>query len=178
MLRKGEKGGPKVYELGKFGIIPELYEQVGDKSDVKVNPFTWDSNFVYDSRKGTLRWDIVNDLVGTYLIDAHDTLRNAWKTVLQKRASETALKEILSMPVSEQQVREMAEQGLWEDAAFRQKMRQLWSNNAQDKYQGANRGWQVWKNVPVVLILVGVIWMYGYSRKQRKRILSSTGLHP
>ena len=42
---------------------------------VHFNPFEWPGSFKLDPDKAARRWNILNDLLGTFLIDAHPALR-------------------------------------------------------------------------------------------------------
>ena len=70
LAKKGTPGGPVEFELGKFSVRPALYDQLGSQASLPENPFNHPPGFRYDTAKATKRYDIINDLIGTCIIDA------------------------------------------------------------------------------------------------------------
>ena len=120
--------------------MPELYEKLGKRSSVPINPFQFKSDFKYDFEKGGDRWTILNDLVGTLIIDPHNELVEAWEAINASKDSknkEAALKEFNKVPLSEQEALELAK-GKWnEDSVLRNQRKVEWSNFAREKYRRA-----------------------------------------
>ena len=50
--------------------MPKLYE-TGVAPAITVNPFSIRSAIRYDSALGTARWGLLNDLLGTFVVDPH-----------------------------------------------------------------------------------------------------------
>ncbi|MBM3241536.1 extracellular solute-binding protein [Candidatus Poribacteria bacterium] len=140
MLKKGEPDGPKQFNLNRGSVLPELYEKLGKRSSVPVNPFQFKSNFKYDFQKGGDLWTILNDLVGALIIDPHKELIAAWEAINASKNSknkEAALKEFNKIPLSEQEALELAK-GKWnEDTVLRNQKKVEWSNFAREKYRRA-----------------------------------------
>ncbi|MFQ6043639.1 MAG: ABC transporter substrate-binding protein [Candidatus Poribacteria bacterium] len=140
MLKKGEPDGPKKFNLNRASVLPELYEKLGKRNTISVNPFTFKSDFKYDFQKGDDRWVIVNDLIGALIIDPHKQLKEAWKAINTSQNSknrEAALKEFSKMPISEQEALELA-RGKWNtDAVLRNQRKVEWSKFAREKYRRA-----------------------------------------
>ncbi|HIE30209.1 TPA: extracellular solute-binding protein [Candidatus Poribacteria bacterium] len=140
MLKRGEPDGPKKFNLNRASVLPKLHEKLGERSSVSVNPFTFKSDFKYDFQKGSDRWVIVNDLIGTLIIDPHKQLVRAWKAInacQNSQDKEAALKEFSKMPLSEPEALELA-RGKWNtDAVLRNQKKVEWSNFAREKYRRA-----------------------------------------
>ena len=139
MLRKGESGGPKEFDLDRLSVIPSLYTEFKDKSVIKVNPFAWKSTFKYSSEKGSLRYTILNDLIGALIIDTHQELESAWKAIIEggmpgrRGDKEKALKKFLELPASEDEILKLAKEK-WNDPTFRNNKIKEWIIFAKNKY--------------------------------------------
>jgi iron(III) transport system substrate-binding protein len=136
MLNRGEKGGPVNNDLGKFTVMPRLYGELKGHTPVTINPFEWHSSFKYDPAVGSARRTIVDDLIGTLLIDPHRDLRDAWQRAVDSGDLEGQLKRLSAVPVTEQQALDIAAKGLWTDPAFKNKTLKEWSDFARAKYAG------------------------------------------
>ena len=137
MLRKGEPDGPQEFNLNRASVLPSLYDELGDRSVVPVNPFKIKSNFRHDFQKGSDRWVIVNDLIGALIIDQHQKLVDAWKAIVQSKNKQAALQEFNKLPVTEGEALELAK-GKWKtDPAFRNQKTSEWNSFAAKKYERA-----------------------------------------
>lgn len=78
----GAPGGPVKYGISRMGVLPEMY--TGDLNGllVPLNPFTLQQPFHYDSKLASIRWAIVDDLVGQGIIDVQSSLRAAWSALI------------------------------------------------------------------------------------------------
>lgn len=74
ILPHGSPGGPLKYDLARMPVVPAVYEEPGDKL-TDFNPFLWRNEFSFDSTKASLRWNVLNDLLGAFIIEPHPTLR-------------------------------------------------------------------------------------------------------
>lgn len=72
---KGTPGGPRDFELGKLPVLRRLFTEGNLSSEVREDPYSWPSLLRYNSTLGAKRWNLVNDLFGTFIIDVHDRLR-------------------------------------------------------------------------------------------------------
>lgn len=133
MLPVGENGGPSEYTLGRMAILPSLFDSLGSKALVKLNPFKWQSDFRYDSPTGAKRWNVVNDLVGALLIDARHLLKAAWKKQVHAAgASPRSPSVLLVPPVTEAQANELAAR--WSDPTYRNTKLGEWAKWAERQY--------------------------------------------
>ncbi|HOX27574.1 MAG TPA: extracellular solute-binding protein [bacterium] len=133
LYKKGEPGGPKEFSLNKMSVLPEMYKNYGKKSNVPVNPFTRKKGFSYDSNKGTVRWNILNDLIGALVIDTHEDLAPAWKK-LSKSKNKKKFASVMRPPVSEAEVMKLAGSA-WNDQVTRNKMVNEWIADARSRYR-------------------------------------------
>jgi len=81
MTPTGQPGGPVKFGISRMGVWPEMYE--GDLSQlmVPINPFKATYSFQYNTKTGSSRWGVVNDLMGQTVIDVHSHLIHAWKAI-------------------------------------------------------------------------------------------------
>ncbi|MFT5368292.1 MAG: iron(III) transport system substrate-binding protein [Candidatus Latescibacterota bacterium] len=160
LLRQGEPDGPQAFELSKFSVLPALYDKVGDRSAVKLNPFVWHSDFKYDAPTGSARWGVVNDLMGTQIIDVHEQLQKKWHTMIK----DGGVDQIGDMPVDEEGAQALILN--WRDPAIRNQTLQDWSAFARDKY-GAT-GIRFLQNIPIVIVLVSGVYMFVFARRKKR----------
>lgn len=140
MLRDSDEEGPKWKGgLNRASVLPNLYEQLGDRC-VVTNPFAMElSPFPYDAEKGSTRWDIVNDLFGILIIDSHTDLVDAWKAIANSQDAEKrseAIAELVKMPITEDKAMAMAASD-WNDQVYRNEKIKEWGQFAKQKYQKA-----------------------------------------
>ena len=89
-LRPGHPEGPARYALCRLSVVEELYQRhpPGVRSVGNANPFLVPSKMSYDSKRSDDRWEAINDLIGSVIIDAHPDLSAAWGAVLRLPPSE------------------------------------------------------------------------------------------
>jgi iron(III) transport system substrate-binding protein len=132
-LKQGVPGGPIQRQLNRFTVLPALYDKYQDVAAVTLNPFKWRSDLVYDSAKAGGRWSVLNDLIGTFVIDSHDRLRHAWKEAQRGGLTDSEIRQISAMPLTERAAQELG--ASWRnDQALRVKKLGEWTAFARDKY--------------------------------------------
>ncbi|MBM3211178.1 extracellular solute-binding protein, partial [Candidatus Poribacteria bacterium] len=136
MLKKGEPEGPQEFSLRRMSVMPSMYDLLGDKIDVPTNPFKWKNTLAYDHEKGSARYGIIGDLIGSMTIDMHQDLKNAWKAVIGGGMKEEALKRLTAVPVSEDEAIQIGKEK-WENQEFRNAKITEWTKFAQNKYKEA-----------------------------------------
>ncbi|HEY7322863.1 MAG TPA: extracellular solute-binding protein [Candidatus Binatia bacterium] len=134
LMAKGAPGGPQQYQLNRFSVMPSLYETDQHNMAVKLNPFTLQSNFAFDAKKGADRWAIVNDLIGALIIDQKQLLDQAWKAALAAGLTDAEWRRLAAMPVSEKEALDLA-RAEWRDPALRNQKINEWIHFARAKYQ-------------------------------------------
>ncbi|MFQ5808408.1 MAG: ABC transporter substrate-binding protein, partial [Armatimonadota bacterium] len=138
MLPPGAPGGPSEFQLARMCILPALYDTLSAERVVKTNPFEQASSLAYDSVKGSLRYDLVNDLVGALIIDTHDDLLRAWEAIRRGGMREEALAKLTEPPLPEEEALELA-RWKWDDDEARNVERSRWRRLAGAKYEEAYR---------------------------------------
>jgi ABC-type Fe3+ transport system substrate-binding protein len=126
--------GPQRFQLNRFSVLPSLYEISPQIMAVKLNPFTWRSDFAFDPKLGAERWSIVNDLIGALVIDQKHLLTRAWKEALDKgRLTEQEWQRLAAMPISGEEALKLAKTR-WKDPEFRNRKVNEWIHFARSKY--------------------------------------------
>jgi hypothetical protein len=134
-LNKGLPDGPQRFQLNRFSILPSLYDKVKPQNtSVQFNPFKWQSDFSFDSEVGSVRWGIVNDLIGALIIDQKSLLDQAWSAALADGLTDAEWERLASMPVSESEATRLAREK-WKDPAFRNQKLNEWALFARNKYR-------------------------------------------
>jgi len=133
LLPRGVPGGPKQYALGRMSMRPDVFEAVGDRAVVKTNPFALKSSLRYNSKLGSSRWALVNDLIGTLIIDCHDDLTTAWDAVRRAGMPEDAAARLVEMPITEQEALDLAA-NVWSRPDEKNIEIERWTEFARDKY--------------------------------------------
>ena len=109
--KKGQPGGPRKFDLGKLPILPSLYGTVEPSTVVDMNPFTASTVLAYNAELASRRWNLVNDLFGTFIMDSHDRL-------LARVANQSAADAWLDgIPVTEGEAQLLLEGGAWGKSA-------------------------------------------------------------
>ena len=125
--------------IGQNGQMNNLYRMPVNKEIYtkswapKSNPYKFKSNFKYDTKTASKRWSILNALMGTTLIDPHNELQKAWKTIIEEDFPEAKLKTLYSPPISEKEMLEIAES--WSDTRFKLETTTKWATDAHRKYK-------------------------------------------
>lgn len=130
-LTKGVPGGPRKFELLRLPVIPRLYDEFGEQSPRKFNPFKQQTGFTFDSKKAAARRRIFNDLVGATIIDVHGELSACWKALVEVGMPETLVKRFAQPPVTEEELLQLAED--WDNQLFRVETRTRWVKSALQK---------------------------------------------
>jgi ABC-type Fe3+ transport system substrate-binding protein len=130
----GSAGGPHRFQLNRFSVLPSLYERSPQSTAVKLNPFAWQSGFVFDAKLSSERWAIVNDLIGALVIDQKELLSRAWRAAMAKGLTQHEWQRLTAMPVSEDEALELAKTK-WRDPSFRNERLNQWVQFARSKYQ-------------------------------------------
>lgn len=134
LWKKGVPGGPQQFQLNRFSVLPSLYELSPQSTAVKLNPFSWRSNFSFDDKLAAARWAIVNDLIGAMVIDSKELLGRAWKKAAADGLTEAKWQELAAMPISAAEALDLAKTK-WKDPAFRNQKLNEWRRFARAKYR-------------------------------------------
>ncbi len=133
VLRKGRPGGPQAYELSRMSVIPGFAQSFGEDAVVPLDPFTGKGSFIYDTEKGAGRWTLLNDLIGSLLIDHHRELAAAWDKVRRRPPGDPLLRELTRPPFTEKEGLRLAMEE-WNRPEQRSGRRAKWSAEARERY--------------------------------------------
>ncbi len=118
------------FTLHRMPVRPELYDEPNAPA---VNPYTMPATLLYNSLKGSKRWNILNDLLGAWLLDAHAGLRRAWEAIIQRGLLPHEVSLLTDPPISEEKLLDLAEQ--WNNPRLRQETIARWSRDADHRYR-------------------------------------------
>jgi iron(III) transport system substrate-binding protein len=125
--------GPQRFQLNRFSVLPSVYALSPQHTAVKLNPFSWRSDFAFDPKLSSERWSIVNDLIGALVIDQKHLLTRAWKEALSSASGEQEFQRLAAMPISADEALALAKTK-WKDPAFRNQKLNEWIHFARSKY--------------------------------------------
>jgi len=147
LLPRGHKdGGAKKFSIERMCVMPALYDRYfPGETLVPTNPFALKMSFTYDPKKGGARWDLVNGLIGSTIIDLHPELVSAWRRVIVSGMREEDVKEFCRMPLTEDEAKALVASSSkdapaqWDpksNAEFINKKLIEWQQWARAKYRG------------------------------------------
>ncbi len=139
VLRPGAPGGPVRHGLFRLPVIPGFAARFGDDALVRFDPFEFEGGVEFDPHKKNVRWRILNDLLGAYIIDVHDELAAAWKRLRNLPPDHPRRRALMAPPISEEQLLRYAERQ-WNDHVFRADTIARWSREAQARYRRLREG--------------------------------------
>lgn len=132
MLPKGAAGGPKTETLGRLAVNTEAYKLTEGKRVNPLNPFTAKGFLKYDAEKEAKVRQVLDDLIGTQLIDTHKELREAWARVVKAGLKPQDVAALAKSPITAADLAKLAPK--WNDAVFRNETLNSWVKFAQAKY--------------------------------------------
>lgn len=130
LYKKGVPGGPSDVSLNKMSVLPALYENYRDKSNVVVNPFEQKKGFTYNFEMGSKRWGLLNDLIGAFVIDTHNDLAKALRAAAKNPQKRAAL---LAPPMPEEKAMALADD--WSDPVIKNEHINKWLEQARARYR-------------------------------------------
>jgi ABC-type Fe3+ transport system substrate-binding protein len=133
MLPKGAPDGPNEFTLNRMSILPKLYDELGSRSIIPVNPFKSKAGMNYDPEKGAARYILLNDLLGAMIIDTHTELVQAWTKISARGIRPAVIQDLCRPPITELEAMQLA-QTKWTDQTFRNQQVADWIRFAQQKY--------------------------------------------
>jgi ABC-type Fe3+ transport system substrate-binding protein len=134
VMPAGEPGGPTRYPLNRISVLPSVHKRCGAKCTVPLTPSDFKAQMNYDTKKGSIRWSVLNDLLGALMIDTHSELTEAWQAVIAKKMPPEAVRKLCSVPVTEMEAMTLAE-AKWKESAFRNKKIAEWIDFARKRYR-------------------------------------------
>jgi spermidine/putrescine-binding protein len=140
MLAPGRPGGPRRFGISRMSVHPDLYEQLGKDCSVPVNPFRMKSSLQFDTDKAARRYKLLDDMVGSLVIDNHALLQSAWAAVSRTKPPrrEELARRLGRPPVDEGKAMDFAANA-WSDTIARNRALLEWSRFAREKYEAVLR---------------------------------------
>jgi ABC-type Fe3+ transport system substrate-binding protein len=140
LLPKGTEGGPKLAPLARLAVLPQAYAETEGKRLGLVDPFRApkDQFMRLDLAKAGREREVLNDLYGAVLVDLHAPLKAAWAKALAAGEGSPAVAALLAPPVSEAEVRKLAE--TWGDERVRNAALNQWVAEAKSRYEAIAKG--------------------------------------
>jgi iron(III) transport system substrate-binding protein len=134
VFKPGAPGGPAEYAGGKMSVRKDMYSnnEYRPYLNNKINPFELPQSFNYDSDKGSARWDLVNRLVGTFIIDDHREHKKVWRNLIDAGLPDDLVQEFCTMPMSEDEAMTLL-QNEWKDLVIKDKIINRWINFNRNK---------------------------------------------
>jgi len=117
-----------------MSIRPDFYKRYRNESNIEFSPFDLKQKFIYDSKLGGLRREVVAALVGAMLVDTHSELQAAWRAVIQRGLRATDVKGLGRMPLTEAEALQLAKTE-WKKPAIRNQKKIEWQQWAMEKYR-------------------------------------------
>lgn len=133
-LQRGQPGGPQEFSIDRMSIRPDFYTRYRDASNIEFSPFDLKAKFVYDSKLGRDRREIVAGLAGALLVDTHTELQNAWRTVIRRGLQDGDLQELGRVPLGDAAGLKLASTE-WKNPALRNQKKIEWQQWALEKYR-------------------------------------------
>jgi ABC-type Fe3+ transport system substrate-binding protein len=137
MLPAGDTEGPREFTLSRLSVSPDLYPELSSRAVVKFNPFRKEAGLDFDDDLAAKRWQVLNDLIGVGMIDAHAELSRAFFGIKDQDRTSPAYRRLLAPPENEAVF--STRNSHWSDPAFRNKVISSWAEFFRIKYQGVYR---------------------------------------
>ncbi len=129
MAKRGQKYGPSQYSLNRLSIFPSVYPKLNIEN---LNPYYHEKIIKYDFQLASKRWNLLNDMIGAFVIDIHPLLKQAWKKIIEK--DNKRLKEkFFEIPVDPTIQKYLITH--WDDPVFRNRYINFWINFSVDKFK-------------------------------------------
>ena len=133
-LPRGHPGGPIQFSIERMTIRPDFYKRYKNVSNIEFSPFELKQSFVYDSKLGRDRREVLAAMVGALLVDTHAELQAAWRAIIARGLQAGDLAELGRVPLTEQEALKLAA-GPWKDPAVRNRLKIEWQSWARAKYR-------------------------------------------
>jgi ABC-type Fe3+ transport system substrate-binding protein len=117
------------HALHRMPVLEALYREPGAPD---VNPYSLSQELRYDDAKGSRRYNVLNDLMGVWLIDGQSDLKLAWKKIIEKGCPAEARRQLCAPPVSEEDLAGLTEE--WKDPRHKQEIMRRWGDEARERY--------------------------------------------
>ena len=133
LYQKPGKGGQR-FSLHRLPVRRHLYDETGAP---ETNPYAYRGDFQYSSRIGSQRWRLVNDMIGTWLIDAHADLSAAWQAVNSAGNPADLVSRLCANPIPRTSWQSLSR--TWKDPRRRLRTKSRWGRVARQRYRAVRR---------------------------------------
>ncbi len=140
MQKKGGKDGPKNYSLNRFSIRPDVYEHPGLQE--AFNPYRITGTIRYNFDLASKRWNVLNDMLGAFVIDPHTRLTESWGIIL-KSENASLKRKFFEIPVDAGLQRFLWEN--WPDPVFRNYHINQWLDFSLRKFDSIKKQSRLYK---------------------------------
>ncbi|HPP12930.1 MAG TPA: ABC transporter substrate-binding protein, partial [bacterium] len=130
MLPPGTPEGPREFALNRLSIRPETYQRPGILF-ASFNPYQRSRSLPYNFSLAARRWGLLNDLLGSCVIDPHAELSRAWH-LLRKTSNKQLWQQFYQLPLKPAAQRFFWEN--WSDPVFRNQYLTRWLNFSREKF--------------------------------------------
>ncbi len=138
-LPRGHPDGPKEFSIERMSVRPDFYKRYKGVSNIEFSPFDLKQSFVYDSKLGRDRREVLAAMIGALLVDTHMELQAAWRAIIARGMLADDLAELGRVPLTEQEALKLAATS-WKDPATRNRLKTEWQTWAKQKYQAIGKG--------------------------------------
>ncbi|HPA46196.1 MAG TPA: extracellular solute-binding protein [bacterium] len=134
VLRPGDPGGPLNESLDRLPVLPSVYAepQIAERS--VASPYSLESTLNYNHELGGQRWGILDDLVGAVILDQHDLLRAAWRSMIEAGLPAEKVASFVRPPVDEKELLRLASDE-WKDPVRKAVVMKLWTEQTSKVFQ-------------------------------------------
>ncbi|MBN2724747.1 MAG: extracellular solute-binding protein [Deltaproteobacteria bacterium] len=132
----GHPKGPVKKSTPVMPIARSIYYENGPKT-INTNPYEFNTSFRYNSKKGTVRWHLLNDLLGAAFLDNHQLLVKVWEKRLSGNISDDQWKKICTPVISEEELDSLSRKLHEKGKAFRTEIRLKWFKYYYNLYKSA-----------------------------------------
>lgn len=122
------------HSLYRMPVLKSLYAEAAAP---RPNPYDFPAGLAYDNTLAMRRWNVLNDLIGVWLIDAHADLKSAWKNIIDKGCPPELAGRLGEPPVTEKELESLAR--TWNDPRLKQGVIETWSQAARSRYKTLNK---------------------------------------
>ena len=130
-------GSPHEFSLTKMPVWPRLFETYRSNTVFTSSPFAWTNAVMYNSVKGSTRWNILNDYIGCLFIDAHTECKKAWNRVSCLPAGDERRQAFFRHPLTEEKLMDLATNA-YLNPALRAQLTADWAKEARKRYAKAS----------------------------------------
>jgi iron(III) transport system substrate-binding protein len=120
-------------QLNSLHRMPARPDSFAEPDAPAANPYLMPAAMTYDTEKGSRRSNVLKDMCGVWLIDAHKGLRTAWKQIIDRGSKPDEVARLCAPPVTEAELNDLI--AVWKDPRKRQDVMRDWAKQADARYR-------------------------------------------